>query len=52
MIEYALNDDPRHGLYRSVMSQLQIWFGPVAFKTGAGRGAAFLERRGVTGRLL
>src|SRR6476661_6922623 len=38
MIEYALNATPRHGLRRSVMSQLQTCSGPVALSTGAGRG--------------
>src|SRR6478752_2120476 len=33
MIEYALNATPRHGLRRSVMSQLQTCSGPVALST-------------------
>ena len=52
MIEYALNATPRHGVRRSVMSQLQICPGPVALSTGAERVSVLADRVGATGRAL
>jgi hypothetical protein len=51
MIEYALNAIPRHGVRRSVMSQLHTCPGPSATSTGAARGARVDPRRvGARGR--
>lgn len=51
MIEYALNADPRHGEYRSVMSQLHTCTGSVAVWTGMLRGVRVLFLVGTMGRL-
>lgn len=52
MIEYALNDTPRQGVRKSVMSQLHTCPGPVASNTGACRGGLALRARvGATGRM-
>lgn len=50
MIEYALNETPRHGLARSVLSHDHTCPGPVAYNTGAARGTGSWRRLGSTSR--
>ena len=52
MIEYALNAKPRHGVRRSVISQLQICSGPVASSTGARLPVLFAKRSARPGAAL